>query len=646
MYAEMNYLQLKETDTSKLPDKSPAERIGDLAPRTKVVLEKHLTEKLVEVSITRKESFSPRDPKAELSGKLVGKRSQRKVELSDKCETKRSKLQDSRTAESNVSEAVSQKHLTECIFEEFGKKIRPYGEVSDKVEGKMTIVEVDGSLTDPGKVINSKDNPALTPAAHTLNNNNSLMSQKENSNVGRKTRKKEKFNLPCRSSKRLAGQQPEPVNYLVSTVQACAAAARKSSKGRLDAGLGSDDLENRASTHTYTEVNFALQGVPLPKVKSPLEGHGLQPVISLGSDEPTHQLATRDSSGGDASRDAGTGSGNFVNGAPLHVGASSEAEDFFNTLEDINSTSHDSLNSDIMLLDDQVVSKEQQTEENLEMLSFHFRDDPCIDFAYKILTGELPISYEPNLQHAADMVQKEKPVATGSCSKNATAKACSSKGIQAVDLAHEASHQYEAIQEKKAVNDPCTMTDSSGHEESLNKIEKSLENQTAAEEKPQILESEKASVENPDEEFSFPIPETWPDSDPFFGLAVQSLREDDMFRGYFHQNHDAIYNEVNTPAPPVFFECDITPQFDTTGAYVPVFPENSYWPPAENVNQPLSMNYSSQPAGNEGFSNGSGVGSDQQVSMNSSSLPAGNMALPNSSGVATKKPCLKGKQKE
>ncbi|XP_050377684.1 uncharacterized protein LOC126794929 [Argentina anserina] len=553
----MNHLQFEGTDTSKLPDKSPSESIRDLAPRTEAVLEKHLTENLVEVSITTKESLSPREPKAELSGKLVGKRSlQQIIELSDNYDTKRPNLQGSRTVENKVSEVVSQKQLTESIHEKRGKMIKPYDEVSNKLEGKMLLVEVDNPSADLGKVINSEDDPALTPATNILNNKNSFTGQKDHSIVRRKTKKKEKFDLPYRSSKRLAGQQPEPVNILVTTVRGRPAAAIKSNKGRLDAGLASDDLDIRAPLHTSAEVNSTLQGVPLTKVKSPAEDDELQPINSLGFNEQTHQVASGESSGCDVSRV--TASGNFVNGASLQDGALSEAEDFFDSLDDINSTSHELLNNSILLLNDQVVSKEQHHKlvsgENPEKLSILFQDDSCSDFSYQIITGELSINYEPILERAADMVQKEKPVATGSCSGNATAKFCSSKAIQAVDLADKASQQHVAIQEMKVANDIFTIINSSDHEVSLKTIEKFLENQTAAEEKPHTLETEEAAVENPFEEFSFPFQDTWPDSDPFFGLAFQSFKEDDLFRGYFQENLDTIYKEVNSPAPPSFFE--------------------------------------------------------------------------------------------
>ncbi|PRQ17769.1 hypothetical protein RchiOBHm_Chr7g0198611 [Rosa chinensis] len=675
--AEMNGLRIEVTETSKLQDRSPAESMGDLAPRTEVVLEKHLTENLIEESIATKGHFSPRDPKAELSGKLVGKRlSQQKAGLSDKCETKRSKSEDRGiTAESKVAEAVPQKHLTESVVKKCAKtkedcspsKLLPNG-VSDKLEGKMTIVEVDGSLRDPGKVIFSENDPALTPASNTLNNRNSLMSQMENRNIRRsqvdnRKLKKDKFNLPRRSSKRLAGQQPEPVNNLVSTVQARQVAAIKSSKGdgRQDAGLASDDLENRApqqlgdaletevADHTLTEVNSTLQGEPLSKFKRLLEGLELQrSVDSLGSNEQTLQVATRESSRGDASRDAGMASNKFVNGASLQLGASSEPESFFDTLDDIDSISYEeSLNKGKMLLDDQVVPKEQHhkldTEEmDPEKLSFLLREDSSFEFAVKVLTGELPIDYEPILKPAADMV----PKATGSCSRNATARSCSSKAIQAVDSAHEASQQFEAIQEKKVADDPCTITNSSLHEESSNEIEKSHGNQAVDVEQLQMSETEKAAVENPQLDFSSLFPDTWSDSDPFFDLAYQSLREDDLFQAYFQEN----YNQIDGSALPEFGSPSIfqNDMFDPPEEYVPghLLPMNSSLPPAENVSQPLSMNSSSQPAGIEGFSNGNGVGSDQRLSMNSSFLPAGNVVSSNSSGVGTQKPCFGGKQED
>lgn len=753
--SETSGLELPETESSKLQDKRPTKSIGALAPKTEVVLENHLNENLVEECVENKEDCCPSwssQPNAEPSGKNICKRSsQPKAELSDKRETKRSKLQDKRLiAESKVAlaptaEAVPQKHLTESMVEKCAetkedcspsKSSQPKAELSNKREGRTTLVEVDSSSTDPGKVIFSKDEPALTPAAYTLNKKNSFKSQMEKNDIrrpqidARKSKNKEKLNLPRRSSKRLAGLEPEPVNNLVSSVQALEVATRKSCKrdGSQDAGLASDDFVNRTSRqlgdasetkvahHTITQVKSTLQGEPLSKVNRPLDGLELQPVDTLVSNEQTLQVATRKSGRGDSSRDTGLASYDFVNGASLQLGAASEQEAAHDTLIDINSPSHgESLNKGNMLLDDQVVPKEQhhklETEKPGPELRLLFGSDPCLEFAFKTLTGELPIADTVNNKPilkpaaAADMLQKENSLENGSCSRKtraisnkskkakglqlphrtskrlagaepellakpmsseralrkAMAKSCRSNSIQAVDLAHEASQQFEADQEKKVANDP--IINPSLYEESSNKIEKSVKDQAVSEEKPQKLEIEKAAVENPQSQFSFPFLDTW--SDPCLDFAFKTLTgeipiEDDLFQGYFQENLDTSHNQKESLAlpdfgSPSFFQSDISPQFDAPEQSVSgqLFPMSSSLPPTGNVGlsncngvgfgQQLSMNSSFLPAGNVRFSNGSGVASGQQLSMNSSYLPAGNMALSNWSGVGTQKPCLGGK---
>lgn len=769
--SETSGLELPETESSILQDKRPTESISALAPKTEAVPENHLTENLVEECVENKEDFCPSwssQPNAEPFGKNVCKRSsQPKAELSDTRETKRSKLQvkrliaESKVALAPTAEAVPQKHLTESIVEKCAetredcsprksslpkaelpdnhvqKRLSlPKAELSNKCEGKMTLVEVDGSSTDPGKVIFSKDEPALTPAAYTLNKKNSFKSQMEKNDItrpltdARKLKNKEKLNLPRRSSKRLAGLEPEPVNNLVSSVQALEVATRKSCKrdGSQDAGLALDDFVNRMSRklgdasetkvahHTVTQVKSTVQGEPLSKVNRPLDGLELQPVDTLVYDEQTLQVATRKSSRGDSSRDTGLASYDFVDGASLQLGAASEPEAAHDTLIDINSTSHgESLNKGNMLLDDQVVPKEQhhklETEKPGPELRLLFGSDPCLEFAFKTLTGEFPIADTVNNKPilkpaaAADMLQKENSLENGSCSRKtrailnkskkvkglqlphrtskrlagaepellaepmsseralrkAMAKSYRSNSIQAVDLAHEASQQFEAGQEKKVANDPIIKP--SLHEESSNKIEKSLKDQAVSEEKPQKLEIEKAAVESPESQFSFPFLDTW--SDPCLDFAFKTLTgeipiEDDLFQGYFQENLNTSHNQKESLAlpdfgSPSFFQSDISPQFDAPEQSVSgqLFPMNSSLPPTGNgglsncngvgFGQQLSMNSSFLPAGNVRFSNGSGVGSGQQLSMNSSYLPAGNVALSNWSGVGTQKPCLGGK---
>nr|XP_011463825.1 PREDICTED: uncharacterized protein LOC101312827 isoform X2 [Fragaria vesca subsp. vesca] len=747
--SESSGLDLQETKSSKLQEMA-TESISAMAPITEVFLEKHFIENLVEDCVETKGECSPSwssHPKAEPSSKHVGKRSsQRLAALSNKREAKKSKYQDQRVnvALAPTAEVVPHKHLSESVVVNCAKTkedcstsklLQPKAEISSKCEEKTALVG--GSSTDPGKLNFSEDDPALTPTANTLNTD-SHMSWMEKSNSrriqtdARNSKKKENLDLPRRSSKRLAGFEPESVNSLVSTVKALQFATRKPSKGGQspDAGLASDDFVNRASQqighasetevvhHIRTEIVSTVQGESLSEVKRPFDSLELLPVDTLVSNDQTLHLATGKSSRADANQEMGFTSDDNINGVSLQLGAALEPEALHDMLTDINSTAHgESSNKGKTFLGDKAIPEEQHHRLEAENmlgekpgpeLSLLFGSDPCLEFAFKTLTGELPIAdgvdKEPFLKAAADTVQKENSLENGSCSRktrqssnkskktkelklprrtskrlagvepellakplssetvlrNATAKSCRSKPLQAVDSAHEAPQQFEAGQENKVAHDSCTTVSPSIDEEPLNKIERSLKDQAVPEEKPRQLEIEKAAVENPVSQFSFPFLDTW--SDPCLDFAFKTLTgeipiDDDLFQGYFEENLVTSHNQRDSMAlpdfgSPNFFPSDISPQFNapeqsTSGQ---LFPMNTTLPPAGNVSvsdcngvgfgQQLSMSSSFLPAGNLRISGGSGVGSCQHLSVNTSFSPSGNVGLPNWSGVGAQNPCL------
>ncbi|ONI07006.1 hypothetical protein PRUPE_5G094800 [Prunus persica] len=578
-------------------------------------------------------------------------------------ETESSNLQDKRVpTESGVAVAltadvVQEKHLPEDIVEECPRTMedcppirssQPKPEVADIHEGKRSLLKVEHSATDPGKIILAGNEPVLTPAADTLNENNSLKIVMEKGNVrttqtgSRKSKSKEKLNLPRRSSKRLAGLEPEQVANSVSSEQALQV-VRKCSKsdGSQDAVLASD--------------------------------------------------------------------------ADQQVGAASEVVVAHHTSTDIKSTSHEeALNKGRMPLDDQMVPKEQQQKLESERMdsekpepefSLLFGSDPCLEFAFKTLTGELPIAdtvdNEPILKPAADVLQKENSLESEmekSCSRNtrvnkskknkeiklphrsskrlagvepellpnsmsseralrnATGRSSKSKAIQAVNSADEASQLPEAGPETKFANYPCTTTiDTSIPEQSSNKSENFLEDQAIPQEKSQKFETEKAAIENPEAQFSFPFMDSW--SDPCLDFAFKTLTgaipiEDDLFQGYFQEKIETSHNHRDSLAlpdfgSPSFFQSDILPQFDAPEQSISgqQLPMNSSFLPSGNVgmsncngvasSQQLSMNPSFLPSGNVSMSNCNGVASSQQLSMNPSFLPSGNVSMSNCNGVAS-----------
>jgi hypothetical protein len=140
------------------------------------------------------------------------------------------------------------------------------------------------------KSLPANDESVLTPAVDILQEKNGLENMKEKSTKknqinSNKSKKKKEFNMPCRSSKRLAGLEPEQVVNSVSSQQAFQVSTRKFSESGAgpDAGLASCSLSNGASEqpkdgqetvnehHASKDLNNSLHGEPSEKSKKPLE---------------------------------------------------------------------------------------------------------------------------------------------------------------------------------------------------------------------------------------------------------------------------------------------------------------------------------------------------------------------------------------
>ncbi|KAB2632675.1 hypothetical protein D8674_028922 [Pyrus ussuriensis x Pyrus communis] len=690
-------LELPESESSKLQDKMvPSVSAVAFASTAEVVQEKRLVDDIVENCAKNKEDGSPRRPsqaKVELSdihggGKIDVRRASvdssksKNKEKFNLCrrfskrlagsrlelpETESSELPDkmvssvSGVAFASTADVVKEKQLTNNILEKCAKteedgspssSSQPKAELCERHEGERSLLEVGGPLLDPGKMMCAGHEPLFTHAAYTLNENNSVKTVFKKSNIRRsptgssKSKNKEKLNLSRRSSKRLAGLEPEGAANLVSTERAVQAATRKPSKS--DSGQE----------------------------------------VGLASD--------------------------LVSRASQQLGAPSETKVTHHTLTDLKSASPEQpLDKRDMQLDDQVVPKEQQQELETEKgdaekpepeLSILFGSDPCLEFAFKTLTGELPIfdnvDNRPILRPAADMMKEENSFDGGmekNCSRKprankskdskelklprwssnqyagvepellastmseerairiATENSCKSIAIPAVDLADEASQPLEITPEAKLAIRPCTAINNSMQEELSNKSVKALEEHAVPQEKPQNFETEKAHVEHPEPHFSFPFMDSW--SDPCLDFAFKTLTgaiplEDDYYHGYFQEKLDTSHNHRDSLALPDFgtpslFQSDILPQFDPPEQSVSgqQFPMNSAFLPSGNVTMPncsgigsgqqLSSNPSSLPAGNVSMSNCSGVCSGQQLPMNPSSLPARNVSTSNCSGVCS-----------
>ncbi|CAN6718804.1 unnamed protein product [Malus baccata var. baccata] len=668
-------LELPETEGSKLLDnRVPSENGLAFASTAGVVQQKNLTGNLLEKCAKTKEDCSPNTvmeksnvrrtladsgksknkEKLNLSRRFSKRLAGSRLELP---ETEISELPDkmapsvSGVAFTMTADVVQEKHLSDNMPEKCAKTKEdgspsgssyPKAELSERQEGERSLLEVVGSVIDPEKMMFAGNEPVLTPASYTLNENNSHKTVEKKSNVRKapigssKSKSKEKLILSRRSSKRLAGLEPEEVANLASSERVVQAPTRKSSKS-------------------------------------------------------------------DTSQDVGLAS-DLVNRASQQLGAASEAEVSHHALTDIKSISHE----DKMPIDDPVVPRAQQELETEKMdaekpepeLSFLFGSDPCLEFAFKTLTGELPIADTVEnrsiLRPAADVLHKKNLLDSGmekNCSRkprankskknkdlklsswsskqyagvqpellanttskeraipNATENSCQSIAIPPVDLADEASQPLEITPEVKLASRACTAIYNSMQEETSYKRVKALEEHAVPQEKPQKFETEKAYVENPEPQFPFSFTDSW--SDPCLDFAFKTLTgaiplEDDYYQGYFQEKLDTSHNmALSDFGSPSLFRSDNLPQFNPPeqSAFGQQLSMNSAFLPSGNVSIPncggsglgqqLSRNASSLPAGNVSISNCSGVCSGQQLSMNSEFLPSGNVSMPNCGGIGS-----------
>ncbi|KAJ0048730.1 hypothetical protein Pint_16094 [Pistacia integerrima] len=525
------------------------------------------------------------------------------------------------TAEIFPEKMVTEKGSEAKKTSSFGYSVLSKPKVSKGNQGNMTFAD---------------NGPVSTPATDTLQGKNSLECGIEcgsgiylkNSN---KSEDKKRLNLPRRSSKRLAGHEPELVVDNVSIERVCKKKTAESCKSE---AISAADL---ASNGLAAEVSKKLNAGPVIDMADCVSSE----VDIPSNEEQSHKIKP--------SRNKP------IPGQQMHKMKSAASNDG-------KSEPH---------------------------LSFPFGDsylDPCLEFAFKTLTGEIPVDGIPDnipvSTPAADILQGKSLQQTNmeKCSArkvdsnsiksnlprrsskrlagfepelvpdltfseralfNATRKfkeseALVNAGLCPNGLEDGASHYPDAGHiTTHAHHSPADMS-SPLHEQSSSKINKPLELQSVSEGQPQQvddekperrpqhlenekpegqpqqLENKKMNNENSESQPVFPFGDSW--SDPCLEFAFKTLTgaipvDDNLaIQDYFqHQLHTSQTWTVSKPDLPDFsicssFQTDVSFQLDV----------------AEKQ-----------------------TASQQQLPVNPSLPPSGNVSLPSCS-IASQQPCLEG----
>lgn len=471
--------------------------------------------------------------------------------------------------------------------------------------GRSTLPKADGfKRKGRPKSLPANDERVLTPAVDILQEKNGLENMKdglENMKETRtrknqinlnKSKKTKELNLPCRSSKRLAGLEPEQVVNSVSSQQAFQVSTRKFNESGAgpDAELAPYSLSNVATEqpkdgqetvnehHASKDLNNPLHGEPSEKSRKPIENQA-------ASKEQLEMLETE-------------------------------------TMDD---------------------------EKPKQQPCFPFANswsDPCLEFAIKTLTGALPLE-DPTNNRLVELPQNENTLETGikkSSSRrtqvnlkksknkkelnepprsskrlagfepqmaanlisseralqNASGKSRESEATPPVVLADGASQQLQAgLDMEPAAHHASTNINTPVLGEPSNKSEKPLESQVVSKEPPQMPQTE-IMIEP---QFSFPFGDSW--LDPCLEFAFKTLT-------------GAIPVEDNLAIQASFQEqLDISQTQRDSSLALPDFGFPS------SFQNDISFNFDSAEKSVSGHEPGS-------------------VSLPSCSGVGSQKPCLEG----
>lgn len=459
----------------------------------------------------------------------------------------------------------------------------------------------------------AKSEPVLTPTADTLQEKNDFENVKEKRSTRKnqinssKSRKKKEFNLPFRSSKRLAGLEPEQIVNSVSSHQAFQVSSRKFGESGTspDTCLATNSLSNEASQQFKDE-----------------QGTMNAPQSSLDMNDGLH-------------------------GEPSDKSKEPHKKNQAANIEQLD------------MLETEKVDEEKLEEQQCCLVENSW-SDPCLEFAIKTLTGALPLESTSNDGHvlmpSADIPQIENSLEGGikkssnrknqvnlkksmnkkelnspcrsskrvagfeleimanaisseQALQNTSRETCESEAIVPLVLEDGASQQLEAGLHMEFAHHASTIIDTPLLGDSSNRSEKpsAVEVQVVPEEQLQLPETE---IMPEPQELPFPFSDSW--SDPCLEFAFKTLTgaipvEDNLAQGYFQEELDISHTRRDSGlALPDFgshnfFQNDITSHFD--------LPDKS-----ETGHQP---------------------------SMSSSLSPPGTVSLPSCSGIGSQ-PCLEG----
>ncbi|KAL5551745.1 hypothetical protein UlMin_001921 [Ulmus minor] len=593
--SEKSGLELSETEGSKISRKRvfPEAKVAS-ASKDETVQGKHSLGNAVQGCTETKEnsasnkstqlkpegSKQTRNKSSPVSNAVVSRKSQRingpvlSPEI-QKCAERKESSAPSRSPQLNAEGSESSRDKRSAVSD---------AELSKESQGKRNVV-------DNGQVIST--------ASDILQEKSSLPTLMEKSSVGetsvksRKSKNKTLFTSPRRSSKRLAGVEPDELVKLKSGEQTSIAAVRNSSKAEAkeDAGLISDGLADGAlgpsgvgpeielTCHASVDTSMTLQEDPSNKSAVPFEDQV----------------------------------------APVEL--------------------------------QQKLKTEKVDDDKAEpQLSFLFGSDPCLEFAFKTLTGELPLDdtaivddiathsavsqlHENSLESGMKKSREKARVNTNRSKKkeftlprrsskrlsgvepelvansvvierdcqNSTRKPSENGATSATDLAVEANQPVNTGQETDlpilfSTNPEISMVEPSSENGRSSEIPAVLEEQ------PQMLEIQNADLENPEPQLSFSFGDYW--SDPCLDFAYKTLTgeipiEDSLLQGYFQEPLDPAQSKKNGGLDlPDFgssslFQTDISSQFESPEKYVP--------------GQQLSTDSTFRPPGNTNVASCSGV---------------------------------------
>lgn len=426
--------------------------------------------------------------------------------------------------------------------------------------GRSTLPKADSSKRKSGpKSLPANDERVLTPAADILQEKNGLENMKEKRSTSKKqinlnkSKKKKEFNLPCRSSKRLAGLEPEQVVNSVSSQQAFQVSTRKFSAsvaGRLSNGASEqpkDEQETVNEHHASKDLNNPLHGEPSEKSKKPLENQA-------ASKEQLEMLETETMDDKKSEQPCSP----FVNSwsDPCLEFAIKTLMGALPLEDATNDRPVEILQNENALEGGIKKSSNRRTQVNLK------KSKNKKELNVPPRSSERLAGFEPEM--AANSISRERAL------QNASRPSCESEATPPAVLADGVSQQLEAgVDLERAAHHASNNINTPVLGESSNKNEKPLEAQVVPKEPPQMPQTE-IMIEP---QFSFPFGDSW--LDPCLEFAFKTLTgaipvEDNLaIQGSFQEQLDISHTQRDISlALPDFgllssFQNDISFNFDS-----------------------------------------------------------------------------------